>query len=347
MNPKSPHIRGLIKVHKSDTPIRPIVNWTNAPAYNLAKQLVQFLNTHLPLPCAYNIKNTIHLINDLGEIPWNNNPCIASFDISNMYTNIPTDQIPNIINILCNHYNIDPQLRSEIIRLCELVLSQNYFTFRSSTYQQNTGLAMGAPTSSIFSEIYLQYLEDTKFLDILTRHHILGYFRYADDILVVYNSSDADIHTVLDLFNDTSKALTFTMEMEKENNINFLDISILKNSESFEFKIHRKPTAADTIIPSDSNHPPEHKLSAIRYLINRLHSYPVTDAYKQVEHDTIRHVLYANKYRLSILSRIPLQIQTTVREKSIQSPELPQSAHGMSQNMIQQKHQKVSPRLHM
>ena len=80
MNPTSPHIRGLIKVHKPDSPIRPIVNWTNAPAYKLAKQLVQFLNTHLPLPYAYNIKNTIHLINDLGEIPWNNNLCMASFD---------------------------------------------------------------------------------------------------------------------------------------------------------------------------------------------------------------------------------------------------------------------------
>ena len=153
MNPTSPLIRGLIKVHKPNSPIRPIVNWTNAPSYKLAKQLVQFLNTHLPLPYAYNIKNTIQLLNDLGEIPWNNNLCMASFDMSNMYTNIPTDQIPNIINILCNHYNIGPQLRSEIIRLCEVVLSQNYFTFRSSTYQQNIGLAMAAPTSSTFSEI--------------------------------------------------------------------------------------------------------------------------------------------------------------------------------------------------
>ena len=168
-----------------------------------------------------------------------------------------------------------------------------------------------------------------------------------DDILVIYNSSDTDIHTVLDLFNDASKTLTFTMEMEKENNINFLDISILKNNESFEFKNYRKPTTSDTIIPSDSNHPPEHKLSIIRSLINRLHSYPITDTYRQVEHDTIRHILYENKYHLSILNRIPSQIQTTVREKSIQSPVLIQMAHGISQNMINQKHHKDLSRLHI
>jgi hypothetical protein len=155
MNPTSPHIRGLLKVHKPDSLIRPAVNWTNAPAYKLAKHLVQFLAINLPLPYAYNIKNTVHLINDLGEISWNENLCMALFHISNMYTNIPTDQLPSITNILCNHYNIDSQLRPEILHLCKIVLSQNYFTFRSSTYQQNTGLAMGAPTSSIFLEIYL------------------------------------------------------------------------------------------------------------------------------------------------------------------------------------------------
>ena len=33
LNPSIPMIRGLIKIHKVETPIRPIVNWKNAPAY--------------------------------------------------------------------------------------------------------------------------------------------------------------------------------------------------------------------------------------------------------------------------------------------------------------------------
>jgi len=32
-------IRGLIKIHNADSPIRRIVNWKNAPAYRLAKML--------------------------------------------------------------------------------------------------------------------------------------------------------------------------------------------------------------------------------------------------------------------------------------------------------------------
>ena len=215
MNPTSPQIRGLIKVHKPDSPIRPVINWTNAPAYKIAKQLVKILNTHIPLPFVYNITNTIHLLTDLREIPCSNNLCFASFDISNMYTNIPTNQIPDIIRILCNQQNIESKLQSEIMRLCQVVLTQNYFSFRSSTYLQTTGLAMGAPTSPLFSEIFLQYLEDTHFFTILTQHKIIGYFRYVDDILIMYDSTTTDIHNVLAQFNNSAPSLTFTMERKR------------------------------------------------------------------------------------------------------------------------------------
>jgi hypothetical protein len=69
LNPTAPRIRGLIKIHKTDTPIRPIVNWNNAPTYKLTKYLVKTLQTYAPLPFAFNIKNTVQLISDLKNIP--------------------------------------------------------------------------------------------------------------------------------------------------------------------------------------------------------------------------------------------------------------------------------------
>ena len=61
---------------------------------------------------------------------------------------------------------------------------------------------MGAPTSSIFSEIYLQFLENTKIFDILTKHILLVYFQYVDDILIVYQHNTTDEHKVLNTFNN-------------------------------------------------------------------------------------------------------------------------------------------------
>ena len=92
LNPTAPTIKGLIKIHKPQHPIRPIVNWKNAPAYKLAKLFSDKLKVVAPLPFTFNVKNTLHLIDDLKEIPISTNVRIASLDITNMYTNIPVTQ---------------------------------------------------------------------------------------------------------------------------------------------------------------------------------------------------------------------------------------------------------------
>ena len=148
---------------ENTNPIQLIVNWTNAPAYKLAKKLMKDLQKHIPLPYAFNVKNIIHLMKDLTNIPYDNNIKLASFDITNMYTNIPTNDLPNIIHYLQSINYVNPSTQTEILHVCSTILNQNYFQFEDSFFIQNTGLAMGAPTSSILSEIYLQFLEKQRF----------------------------------------------------------------------------------------------------------------------------------------------------------------------------------------
>jgi hypothetical protein len=80
--------------------------------------------------------------------------------------------------------DLTKKLTDEILFITHTVLEQNYFQFQDGFYIQKTGLTMGAPTSSILSEIYLQYIEHNKIFENLTYHNILGYFRYVDDILI-------------------------------------------------------------------------------------------------------------------------------------------------------------------
>jgi hypothetical protein len=87
---------------------------------------------------------------------------------------------------------------------------------------------MGAPSSSVLAEIYLQNLEWDQIFKILTDNNILGYFRYVDDILIVYNNNYTDINEVHTSFNSLAPTLKFTMENETNNRINFLDITINK-----------------------------------------------------------------------------------------------------------------------
>jgi hypothetical protein len=155
---------------------------------------------------------------------------------------------------------------------------------------------MGALTSAIFSEIYLQYIEHTSIIDILTKNTIHGYYLYVDDIPIIHDIELTNKHNVLKRFNTLSPKLTFTIEEEREKQISFLDITIKREQKQFTFNIYRKSTITDHVIPNDSCHPQEHKVSAIQYLANRMESYSIGKINNLKENQIIQHILQANKY---------------------------------------------------
>jgi hypothetical protein len=92
MNPSAPSIKGLIKIHKQEQPIRPVVNWHKAPAYQLSKLFTKKINQLSPLPHVFNIKNIYDLIWNLNDTPLLLHYTLASLDITNLYSNIPVTQ---------------------------------------------------------------------------------------------------------------------------------------------------------------------------------------------------------------------------------------------------------------
>jgi hypothetical protein len=169
LNPAAPNLSSQLKIHKTNTPIRPAVNWKKAPAYKVAKLLIKTLQQHFPLPNAYNVKSPTLLIRDLKEITYTPYLQLVSFDIENMYTSIPTNTLLQIISSLSQTHIDNNQLALQILELTKIVLKQNYFQFQDNHYIQETGLAMGAPTSSILSEIFLQHMESNYIIGILTK----------------------------------------------------------------------------------------------------------------------------------------------------------------------------------
>jgi len=94
---------------------------------------------------------------------------------------------------------------------------------------------------------------------------ILGYFRYLDDILVIYNEKSAVIKDMLSEFSLSPK-LKFSSEVEENGKISFLDITIMKSQYTLGTSIYRKPTITDCIIPYDSFQPPQYKVSGVRII---------------------------------------------------------------------------------
>jgi len=126
LNPETPPLRGLIKIHKEEKPILPVVNFKNAPSYKLPRMLTDILKTHIPMPNVYDVQNSTQLMNDISQIPFASELKLASLDISNMYTNIPTKDLISIINNLCKNHNIEDTVTREIISITNLIIMQNH-----------------------------------------------------------------------------------------------------------------------------------------------------------------------------------------------------------------------------
>jgi len=117
-----------------------------------------------------------------------------------------------------------------------------------------------------------------------------------DDILVIYDSRHTDIKNIQDDFNTLHPNMKFTAELESNNQINFLDITIHKTPTKWTTSIYIKPTFTDSIIPYTSNHPPQHKHATIRYLHNRLNTYHLQHNEYIEKLDTIHDIMRNNGF---------------------------------------------------
>jgi hypothetical protein len=64
---------------------------------------------------------------ELQELPHGQNIRLASFDITNMYTNIPTSKLPKILKLICTQHNMTAKFTRELIKLMRTLLKTKLF----------------------------------------------------------------------------------------------------------------------------------------------------------------------------------------------------------------------------
>jgi len=133
-----------------------------------------------------------------------------------MYSNIPVKETKQILSNILTGNVIDPNTKSEMLNVYEVITKQNYFMNNENIIIQEDGLAMGAPSSSIISELFLQHLEQTKLPHLAHKLKLLNYFRYVDDILIIFDSQLTNINEITNEFNTLHPNIQFTEETEKQ-----------------------------------------------------------------------------------------------------------------------------------
>jgi hypothetical protein len=152
IKPLAPKLNTTIKLHKDGAPIRPVVNYRHAPAYNIAKFASHWLKSNYELPYTYNVQNSIQFANQIKNLHIQGGHKMMTLDISNLYTNIPVKEVIQIIEKKLNsNPNLNSFVKIEILRLIKTTTEQHYFTFHNNFWKQETGTPMGSPISSIIA----------------------------------------------------------------------------------------------------------------------------------------------------------------------------------------------------
>jgi len=130
---------------------------------------------------------------------------------------------------------------------------------------------MGAPSSGLIAEIFLQHVEHLHLARLVQNYKLLPI--YIDAILLTFDPNHTNIQTILNYFNAIHPKLQFTAEKERYKTQKYLDFSIHRTPTGVKTSIYRKPTFTHTIIPYTSNHPTQHKYATVKFLFNRLNTY--------------------------------------------------------------------------
>jgi hypothetical protein len=195
---------------------------------------------------------------------------LVSFYVLGLFTNVPVDEALQVIRSRIENDNTltEPSvLKVEaIMELLDVCLRTTYFEGDDGFYQQKDGMAMGSSLSPIVSNIYMEHFELA--VDSAQDKPSLR-LRYVDDTFVIWPHGAEGIQNFLTHLNSLRPAIQFTMEVESEGTIPFLDVLVIKTGTALTTKVYRKTTHTGRYLNFNSNHPPHVKRGIVHCLHDR------------------------------------------------------------------------------
>ncbi|KAJ8962203.1 hypothetical protein NQ318_018172 [Aromia moschata] len=178
--------------------------------------------------------------------------------------------------------------------------ASNYFflmehPYNGEYFQQHEGTAMGKSLSSFIANLFMSKFE-TEVKDKF-EYFPRVWFRYVDDIFAVFDTTTISLDNFVAKLNNRFPTIKFTYEVEHNEQLPFLDVFVIGNSENkLEFDVYRIETATLRYIPNDSHHPFQHKMSSLNFLIRRLLNFPLSKERFEHEKQLVKNIAKNNVY---------------------------------------------------
>ena len=328
------YIYGNVKTHKDGCPLRPIISQCPTPTFELAKFLVGTLSAYCP--STHTVKSSFEFVNlikghrDVQGI-------MASLDVSNLFTNVPTDATIDIILQYVYHNDalrppaIPRDVMDKLLRLCTKELPFRHP--KGQLFIQIDGVAMGSPLGPLFANFYMGHLEKIVFNRV---ERPILYVRYVDDIFVIcqdLNKLD-EIKAAL----HENSVLNFTVELsDVQQRLSFLDVLITQTASGLSHDVYVKPSNGDTCMNGAGYCPEKYKESVVFNFLAR--TYEISSSWHSfdVEVKRIKNILINNNYTNSMFDRI-LNMFLCKKINDIQSKQAAERANDIPIRYCAQMH---------
>lgn len=142
-----------------------------------------------------------------------------------------------------------------------------------------------------------------------------GWTRYVDDVFAIVKKCETN--NILDLLNQQSESIKFTIELELKNKISFLDLLLTNINKKIEISVFHKPTATDRYITNDSNCPMQHKMAAFHSMVYRLCKLPLSIKNFNTEYEHIKRVAEINGFSADLIDRLIKKHSIKIRKSSL------------------------------
>ena len=212
-NCRTPLFYLLLKIHKKNNPGRPIVSACDSPTEKISMYVDSYLQP-LAVKIDSYFKDTtdfLHKLTEMGQL--HKDSTLVTIDVVSLYTNIPLKD-----GIRATKQALDTKQTQELktwvlLRLLHLILSKTAFKFNDKLYEQISGMTMGTKCTPSYAILFMDRLER----DFLSTRHLvlLVWWRYIDDIFMVWQHSAEELYSFLDALNAFHETIKFTADISK------------------------------------------------------------------------------------------------------------------------------------
>jgi hypothetical protein len=188
---------------------------------------------------------------------------------------------------------------SDFLEAIEITLNSTYFLYKNKIYKQIDGCAMGASISSVVAQLVLEDLEETVISQL--NFNLPFFYRYVDDCILAIPRDKKDF--ILNIFNSYHQKLQFTIELEQNKTIHFLDITLHNKNNKIKTEWYTKKTWSSRYTNFNSQHPLSQKKSVVIGLADR--AIQLTDVeYRQRSIGKAKQALLINNYPKTLIDSI-------------------------------------------